>query len=150
MRVIIECVLAKEQVSVAKNTRKRAKKPFFCCCCTEEEESGMGGEFGVLWHAPRPERTFRRSRTPKCDPKKFSILVFFSSVGKIFGSRFGVRSHCGIVLFGSHCHCEVFPDSLLVRTLARNSINGFPTTTAVAARSARHCGLSKSFWLQAD
>ena len=59
------------------------------------------------------------SRTPKCDPKKFSILVFFSSVGNFFGSRFGVRPHWGIVFFGSRCHCEVFSDSLLVRTLAR-------------------------------
>ena len=38
MRVIFECVLAKEQMSVAKNTRKRAKKSFyFVCYCIEAE-----------------------------------------------------------------------------------------------------------------
>ena len=68
--------------------------------------------------------------------KSFRFWCFFSSV-IFFGLHFGVRLHWGIVFFGSRCHCKLFSDSLLVRTVARNFINSFPHRSTVAAHSAR-------------
>ena len=67
----------------------------------------------------------------KMRSNKFSILMFFSSVGNFFGSNFGVRLHWGIVFFGSGSHCDMFLVSLTDRTLTRNFFfNEFPVRTA--------------------
>ena len=51
------------------------------------------------------------------------------------GSRFGVRLQWGIVFFGwSRCHCEMFSDSLLVRTLASNLLTVSQPLSSGSAR----------------
>ena len=49
------CVLAKEQISVAKNTRKRAKNSFFfCVVVVQKQKSGRELEEHSAFFATRP------------------------------------------------------------------------------------------------
>ena len=65
------CVLAKEQVYVAKNTRKRAKKSFLCVLLVDRSRDLQREAFGVLYHPslPEPAKTEIVQQLPEsCSP----------------------------------------------------------------------------------
>ena len=111
---------------------------------------------GVLRANKESENTSQWQREPKSTipqwsvesnakirSKNKSIEKKSSSVGNFFGSHFGVRLLWRVVFFGSRCHCKVFSDSLLVRTVARDFFKGVsPPLSSGSAQRARHCGLS--------
>ena len=90
------------------------------------------------------------SRTPKCDPKKFRFWCFLAQWETFLDRVLAfdpTEESCYLGRIATAKGSQIpywSAPSLAI------SLTVFPTTTAVAARSARHCGLSKSFWLQAD